>query len=148
MLCLKHGQVVAAGCKPDHLLPDTERVTTSATCPSCGRPLDAHDRHVRFTLPDMLALPEQERTAGTWMSDDSAGASVMMQVPKVGAFVRVLLPIHLTGGFSLTYGLWLEVSPKDLMRTFKVWWQPTCIDLQLSGRLGNAIHPGDFSALR
>jgi hypothetical protein len=67
------------------------------TCPSCGRPLDLHDRHVRFTLPDpLLNRPEKEAAAGTWMSHATVRESVMMQVPDVGAFVRVLLPVRLT----------------------------------------------------
>src|ERR1700712_3277069 len=114
----------AGGSRDRGELPDTESVTTSVACPSCGLPMSDHDRHIRFTLPDsVVELPDQERTAGTWMSHSTPGESVMMQIPGVGAFVRVLLPIQLTGGYSLTYGLWIRVSPTDLRRTFGVWWQ-------------------------
>jgi hypothetical protein len=112
------------------------------TCPSCGRRRDAHDRHVRYGLPDpVLALRRREKTAGTWMTHKTARESVMMQVPDVGSFVRVLLPIRLTGGFSLTYGLWLGVSPSDLRSTFDVWNDPSYPDLRLTGRLANAVLP-------
>ncbi len=123
-------------------------VSESVDCSSCGLPMSDHDRHIRFTLPDsVLALPDQERTAGTWMTHSTPGESVMMQSPGVGAFVRVLLPIQLTGGYSLTYGLWLGVSPTDLKRTFEVWWQPEYVDLELTGTIGNAIKPwGLFGA--
>ena len=53
----------------------------------------------------------------------------------------MLLPIRLTGGFSLTYGLWLEVSPDDLLSTYDVWDDPSYADLRLTGRLGNAVLP-------
>lgn len=70
-------------------------------CPTCGRPVDAHDRHVRFRLPDpVLAVPDQERTEGTWLSHADANQSVMMMVPTVGTFVRSLLPVRLTGGYT------------------------------------------------
>jgi hypothetical protein len=75
------------------------------------------------------------------MTDRTPGESVMMEVPNAGAFVRVLLPIRLTGGFSLTYGLWLEVSPGDLRSTFDIWFDPAYTDLQLNGRLGNPVLP-------
>jgi hypothetical protein len=78
--------------------------------PRCGRPLDLHDRHVRFVLPDPgLALPDRESTTGTWMSHGSAQDSVMMQVPNVGAFVRALLPVKLTEGRTVTFGVWLAI---------------------------------------
>ena len=71
----------------------------TSDCPSCGRPPDAHDRHLRFTLPDpVLATEERERAPGAWLSHDDASASVMRQIPGVGPFVRCLLPVHLTGG--------------------------------------------------
>jgi hypothetical protein len=111
-------------------------------CPSCGRTVDLHNRHVRFTLPDpVLELAEQERTAGTWMTSSSARESVMMQVPSVGAFVRALLPVRLTGGHTLTYGVWLSIDPGDLQHIFNVWFEPAYQDLVVAGRLANAIPP-------
>jgi hypothetical protein len=108
----------------------------------CGRSRDAHNRHVRFTLPDpVLAAPQRERTAGSWLSHDDAAASVMMQVPGVGAFVRVLLPVSLLGGDTVTYGLWLGVDPEELQRAFSEWWAPTYPELVLEGRIANAVQP-------
>ncbi|MFC9690110.1 DUF2199 domain-containing protein [Kribbella sp. NPDC056951] len=111
------------------------------TC-SCGRAVDGANPNVRFVLPDpVLELPEREGTPGTWMSHGTARESVMMQVPGAGPFVRVLLPIQLDRGHTLTYGVWLAVSPDDLQRTFAVWWEPEYADLRLDGLLANAIHP-------
>jgi len=64
-----------------------------------------------------------------------------MQVPSVGAFVRVLLLIQLTGQHTLTYGLWLAIHPTDLQSTFAAWWEPNYQDLRLTGWLGNAVQP-------
>ena len=63
----------------------------------------------------------------------------MMQVPGLGGFVRVLLPVHLTDGYTVTFGTWLGVHPDDLNRAFNVWWQAEYQDLQLEGRLANAL---------
>ncbi|MEU4482386.1 hypothetical protein AB0F68_30635 [Micromonospora sp. NPDC023966] len=53
----------------------------------------------------------------------------MMQVPGVGALVRALLPVQLTGGFSATLGVWVALDPADLQRASAVWWEPECQDL-------------------
>jgi hypothetical protein len=37
-----------------------------------------------------------------------------MQVPGVGAFARPLLPVHLTGEYTVTFGLWLAVHPDEM----------------------------------
>jgi hypothetical protein len=112
------------------------------TCPTCGRPVDDHDRHVRFTLPTpVLDLPDREHTAGAWLSHRTASESVMMQVPGAGAFVRVLLPVRLDGGFRVTFGAWLGIHPDQLRQTFAVWWEPAYADLRLEGFLANTVEP-------
>lgn len=69
-----------------------------ANCELCGRPTDAHDRQVRFRLPDpVLRASEQDRAQGTWKTHEDPDAAVMMMVPELGAFVRALLPVQLTG---------------------------------------------------
>ena len=75
------------------------------------------------------------------MSHDSPEQSVMMQVPNVGPFVRCLLPVHLTDGYTVTFGVWIGVHPDDLQRAFGVWWEPDYRDLVLEGRLANSL-PG------
>jgi hypothetical protein len=109
-------------------------------CALCGRPVPGHDRHVRFGLPDpVLSTPERERAAGVWLSHADANSSVMMQVPAVGPFVRALLPVRLTGGYTVTFGVWIGVAPPDLQRAFESWWSPDYPQLRLTGRLANAL---------
>jgi hypothetical protein len=111
------------------------RVTsTDARCPTCGRELDSHDRHVRFGLPDpVLAIPEEEREDRTWQTED------MMQVQGCGAFIRALLPVKLTGDHSVTFGIWLAVHPDDLQRAFRVWWAPEYQAFTVDAWLANAL---------
>lgn len=111
-------------------------------CATCGRPVDEHERDVRYTLPDpVLDLPDRERTDGTWMSGPSAVESVMMQIPGVGPFVRALLRVRLTGGYSVRFGVWLSFHPDDLQYAFKIWWSPDYASLRLRGVLANGIEP-------
>ncbi|MGI5213132.1 hypothetical protein [Plantactinospora sp. CA-290183] len=65
----------------------------------------------------------------------------MMRVPEIGAFVRALLPIRLTDGQSITFGVWLAIDPRELESVFVLWWAPEYRDLRLAGRLANTIPP-------
>ena len=112
------------------------------TCPTCGRPIDEHNRHVRLVLPDpVLDVPPDERASRTWGSDP------LIQVQGVGAFVRVLLPIHLTGGSSLTVGTWLAIDPRLLRSVWENWETPAYSTMVLDGYLANAIPPWGASVL-
>jgi hypothetical protein len=120
------------------------RVTlvSNGTCPECGRPLDDHDRHVRLRLPDpVLAIPEPERADRIW------GGDTLLQVQAVGAFVRVLLPIRLTDGHSLTIGTWLAIDPAQLGQVWENWNTDEYRRLVLDGYLANAIEPWGTSLL-
>ena len=106
----------------------------------CGRPTAAHDRHLRFVLPEpVLRSPQRDATPGTWTTHADPNQSVMMQTPGVGAFVRVLLPVRLTGGHTVTFGVWLGVHPDDLQRAYEVWWEPEYTGLVLTGLLANPL---------
>jgi hypothetical protein len=122
------------------LVPDNGEVTDQI-CAQRGRVFDAHDRHVRFGLPDPVldrspaGLPD-----GTWMSHADPRTSVMMQVPGLGAFVRAAAGpadrrshCHLRGVGG--------IYPRDLQRAFAVWWQPEYAGLRLDGFLANAVQP-------
>ncbi|MDQ3480518.1 MAG: DUF2199 domain-containing protein [Actinomycetota bacterium] len=87
-------------------------------------------------LPDAVhVVPESERIDRTW------GRDPLLQVQGIGAFVRVLLPIQLTGGFSLTVGTWLSVDPASLREVWEVWETPAYAELVLEGHLANAVPP-------
>jgi hypothetical protein len=65
----------------------------------------------------------------------------MMQVDGLGAFVRALVPANLTGGYTVTFGVWVGISPDDLRRVFDVWLAPEYVDLRVEGVLANDIGP-------
>jgi hypothetical protein len=64
-----------------------------------------------------------------------------VQISSVGAFVRALLPITLTGGHTVTYGVWVAINPRQLQHVFAIWWAPEYKDLRLDGFLANSIQP-------
>src|SRR3989442_9766282 len=77
------------------------------TCSLCGRPLDAHDRDVRFGLPNRIfELPEEKRQL-------SRGGQAMVAARGIGQFVRVLLPVRLTGGFRIPFFPRASWTPDD-----------------------------------
>ena len=79
----------------------------------CGRPVGTNNRQIRFRLPEpVLESPGQERVPGACLSHENPEASVMMQIPGVGPFVRALLVVRLNGRYAVTYGLWVRGSSR------------------------------------
>ena len=110
------------------------------TCAECGRKLSEHDRHVRFMLPDPLANQGIDvGSTGFWMSHDTAGESVFMAVDGVGSFLRSLLPVRLTGGYRVTFGVWIGVPHHEMLRAFELWNAPSYVNLAIDGLLANSL---------
>jgi hypothetical protein len=63
------------------------------------------------------------------------------QIPPAGAFVRALLPVSLTGGHTVTFGVWAGIDPAGLQRAFAIWQEPQYADLRLTGFLANRVQP-------
>lgn len=117
-------------------------MTSKHSCQSCGRDISGHDRHIRFSLPDrVLESPEQHHTPGAWLSHEEPTTSVMMQIPTLGDFVRALLPVSLSEGHMLTFGVWVAISTPELHRSLSVWWAPEYADLRLTGTIANTVMP-------
>ena len=87
---------------------------------------------VRVRVPD--------KVVGT-PAEELVGRGPHLLVDGIGAFVRCLLPVHLTGGMLLTFGTWLSLDPDDLHRAREVWRTADYPDLELTGGLANAIKP-------
>jgi hypothetical protein len=124
-------------------------VNEPGLCPSCGRVLDVHDRHIRFQLPDVVwEMNEEERkTRGFWSTPEDRAN--LVAVKEHGFFVRSLLPVHLVGGDSVTFGAWFAVDEATWSRVIDVWWAPEYARLEFVGELANAIAPwGDEVAGR
>ena len=110
---------------PDHL-PD---------CPCCGGALSPVDFAVRSTWPDpLLALSPAERDA-TW------GNEHLRVADGLGAFVRCLMPVRLTGGGTLEYSVWLRVPEQAVRHASEIWEAPEYADLRLTGTVANAVQP-------
>ena len=68
-------------------------------CGMCGSPVDAHDRQIRFRLPEpVLDNPGRSVFPAHGSATKAPAASVMMmQIPGAGPFVRALLVVRLMG---------------------------------------------------
>jgi hypothetical protein len=84
----------------------------------------------------MLALSPAEREA-TW------GNEHLRAVEGIGAFVRCLMPVRLTGGGAVEYSVWLRVTVEALRHAGEIWEAPEYADLRLEGTVANAIQPWD-----
>lgn len=107
-------------------------------CASCGQPLDLHDRHIRARVPDaLLDIPDDEWRSLAWGSPEWD----MLEVPGIGSFVRALLPVRLSGGFSITFGIWLDVGPSVLRLAYDAWDNTDHVGFRMDGRIANSIPP-------
>ena len=94
-----------------------------------GRPLS-----VTFENPDVIFEIAPE-LLDTW------GGDPFLAVKDVGFFVRVILPVQLTDGFSVDFGTWLEVDNQDFRTAWQTWNFPEYKDLVLEGYLANSVQP-------
>jgi hypothetical protein len=58
-----------------------------------------------------------------------------------GAFVRCLMPVHLTGGGTIEYSVWLRVGADEVRHASEIWEAPAYADLRFEGTVANAIRP-------
>lgn len=118
-------------------------------CGCCGIAMDPNrrQRNLKFGLPQAVVdLPERERTPGTWLSHDTANASIMMRVPNCGVFVRSQLPVQFAGGFTVSFGVWLMIYPDDLHPVMNTFLGPKdeYANLRITGLLANNVPPWDL----
>jgi hypothetical protein len=58
------------------------------------------------------------------------------------------VPVHLTGGYTVTFGAWLGVHPDDLRRAYEIWFKPEYAQLELDGVLANMLPPWEEQTYR
>ena len=72
---------------------------------------------------------------------DTWGSDPFLVIKNVGFFVRVILPVELTDGFSVAFGTWLEVRDEDFREAWQIWNAPEYADLAMEGYVANEIEP-------
>ena len=105
-------------------------------CARCGIAPDPRGRPfpITFELPDVYSeIPEELLAA--W------GEDPFLAIKTIGFFVRVILPVKLTDGYSVDFGTWLEVHSEDFRTTWQTWNMPEYADLSIEGYVANAIEP-------
>lgn len=105
-------------------------------CACCGIAPDPQGRpfSITFEQPDVIfdIAPE---LLDTW------GGDPFLAIKNVGFFVRVILPVKLTDGFSAHIGTWLEVQAEDFRTAWQTWNFPEYADLALEGYVANEMEP-------
>ena len=94
-----------------------------------GRPLS-----VTFENPDVVAQIEPELL-------EAWGGDPFLAIKNVGFFVRVILPVKLSDGYSVDFGTWLEIFSEDFRTAWQTWNFPEYKDLVLEGYVANDIAP-------
>ncbi len=107
-----------------------------APCACCGIAPDPHGRpfSITFAVPDVV-FEIQEELLDTW------GEDPFLAIKNVGFFLRVLLPVKLSDGFSVAFGTWLEIHSDDFRNAWQTWNFPEYSDLVVEGYVANAIEP-------
>ena len=120
-------------------MTDSDRLA----CSFCEQPVEGRELDFRFTWPDrLLDIPDADRSSRVRGDGDIIGA------PGLGVFLRVLLPVRLTGGYEIRYGTWLALTTtSDFDRARALWHAPEYPTLVLEGVLSNAIEPWGRSVM-
>ena len=107
-----------------------------APCACCGIAPDPQGKpfSITFEKPDVL-FEIRDELLDTWGDDP------FFAIKDVGFFVRVILPVKLTDGFSVNFGTWLECHAEDFRRAWQTWNFPEYKDLEFEGYVGNDIAP-------
>jgi hypothetical protein len=105
-------------------------------CSCCGISPDPEGKpfSITFEKPDVVFQIEPE-LLDTWGDDP------FLAIKDVGFFLRVILPVQLTDGFSVNFGTWLEISAEDFRTAWQTWNFPEYKDLEIEGYIGNEIKP-------
>jgi hypothetical protein len=112
----------------------------SEPCSCCGIAPDPQGRpfSITYDLPD-VTFEIEPPLLDTW------GEDPFFAIKNVGFFVRVLLPVQLTDGFSAAIGTWLEIDADDFRKAWQSWNFPEYADLVIEGYVANAVAPwGQF----
>lgn len=118
----------------EHAIRMTETIDI---CPCCGEPVRGFGREIRMALPDdIFEVPAGERDARVrQLADD------FISLDARRFFVPALLPVVLTTGHEFHFGTWVEVSETDARSLGEIWSQPEYLELEMPGRLANALEP-------
>jgi hypothetical protein len=105
-------------------------------CACCGIAPDPAGRpfSITFGLPDVI-FEIREELLETWGDDP------FLAIKSIGFFVRVILPVKLTDGFSVNFGTWLEIHAEDFRNAWQTWNFPEYADLEFQGYVANRIEP-------
>jgi hypothetical protein len=117
-------------------------MAVNGICPDCGRPLDIHDQHIRFALPDdVIAAGLTAESEDVWIAGEAPRQADFMAAKGIGFFVRSLVAVQLTDEHTVTYGVWIRADEATVHHAHAEWHAATYSDLVINGRLANELAP-------
>ena len=112
-------------------------------CSVCGEFHAERLLDIRLSLPDAIhALPEDERAARAWLSEDFAVLDERIY------YVRGLLELPIPElGSKFGYGVWAELEPEHFNHLLEHWHDEEQEDFHpIAARLANDLAPFDETA--
>ncbi|AGL20760.1 DUF2199 domain-containing protein [Actinoplanes sp. N902-109] len=104
-------------------------------CSCCGAPLDPVNLAIRTEWPDALKDLPPDRREAIW------GDGTLRRDPDLGAFIRCMMPVQLTGGGTVEYSVWLRIDDNQMRKALHFWDLPEYADLTLVGTVANDVKP-------
>jgi hypothetical protein len=108
-------------------------VTTPSVerCACCDATMNNPGR-INLTVP----LPD-----GATPAESTNSNAAFLRLETGQTFVRCLLPVALTGGTTLAYMTWMQISEEDFHRASTAWRDSSWADMILYGTLANDLKP-------
>ncbi|XZE36948.1 DUF2199 domain-containing protein [Pirellulaceae bacterium SH501] len=108
--------------------------TNRNICEQCGCPISDHPRDFRSEWPERLVkLPTNDWFERKWGNDD------LLEVEGVGSYIRIVIKVRVKNAEPVTYRVWLEVFPEDLLRAWEIWNSPAYNLIKMKGVLANRL---------
>nr|WP_158515524.1 DUF2199 domain-containing protein [Kitasatospora sp. MBT63] len=116
-------------------------------CTCCDGTLSAGDPRFNLSLPDPVAKMSAyaQETCIRFLSD------FMVSTENIGAFTRALLPVTLTDGRTVTFGVWVAIDGPTYRYISELGRDGTDEEyatMEFDGLLANALEPWGRKVLR
>jgi hypothetical protein len=115
----------------------------SGQCACCGEALNPDDPRFDLPLPEPVAeLSEAQRQAAV------EGTEMILIAHGVGNFIKVLLPVRLDDGRTVTYSLWVGLGATLMEKVCDLIRAENYRNLTFEGLLANGVRPWGDTLLK
>lgn len=115
----------------------------SGRCACCGEALDPDDPRFDLPLPEPVAALSEARRQAT-----VEGTEMVLIARGIGNFIKVLLPVRLDDGRTVTYSLWVGLGAPLMEKVCDLIRAENYRNLTFEGLLANGVRPWGDTLLR